>query len=162
MNLLPFRTKQNLRGGWNKPLDRDLSTLQRDMSDFLGDFLGLSGESLPRIYDMGLYPAVDIKNESDRYLIEAELPGMKEEDIYIDIYDNVLSIKGKRESESNREEAGYFHSERYYGAFRRDIPLEEKVRTDDVTAELKKGVLHIELMKKQKRDKDHKKITIKH
>lgn len=160
MDVMPFRTK--LLPKWGRSIDRDFTSLQREMSDVLDNFLGHSSTMFPRIYDMSLFPAVDIKDEIDRYLVEAELPGMKEEDIELDFHNNILTIKGERMTESQKEYQGYSHCERYFGAFRRDIPFEEDVLADNVSAELKKGILHIELMKKEKGKKNHKKIEIKH
>jgi len=160
MDITPFRTK--LLPKWGRSSERDFTSLQKEMNEVMDNFLGHSLSAFPRIYDLSLFPAVDVKDEADRYMIEAELPGMKEDDIELDLHNNILTIKGDRETESQNQSEGYSHCERYFGSFRRDIPFEEEVIPENVSAELKKGILHIELMKKEKSKKSHKKIEIKH
>ncbi|MBT3980980.1 MAG: Hsp20/alpha crystallin family protein [Bacteriovoracaceae bacterium] len=160
MELLPFKSKLFPR--WGRALERDFSGLQREMNDVLDTFFGRNAFSTPQIYDMNFYPAVDIQERDDKYLIEAELPGMTEADIDLDFHNNVLTIRGEKKSEIKNKDNGFTHSERYCGSFKRDIPFYDKVNPEAIVAELKKGILHIELSKKEKGKQSHRKIEINH
>jgi len=160
MQLMPFRTNPFSKMGRN--LERDFFGSQSNMNDVLDNFFGRSMASTPQLYDMNIYPAIDVKDKEDKYQLEAELPGLEENDVQLDLHNNVLTITGQKNSESKTETEDFMHAERYFGAFRRDIPFEEEVDPDNVKAVLKKGILHIELTKREGRKKSHKKIEIKH
>lgn len=95
-------------------------------------------------------PAVDIVEEEGAYLLHAELPGLRIEDVDVEITGNVLSISGKREFEDKREHAGYSRIERRYGSFCRTFTLPETVNTENVQAEMKDGVLTVRVPKSEK------------
>ncbi|TNF97564.1 MAG: Hsp20/alpha crystallin family protein [Gammaproteobacteria bacterium] len=102
-------------------------------------------------------PAVDIKEEDQRYLIRADVPGIKPEDIDISLENGVLTIKGERRHES--EEEGYKRIERVHGTFFRRFTLPDNVDPDKVDAKCKDGVLEIVIDKQEK--VLPKKITVK-
>lgn len=95
----------------------------------------------------GWTPAIDVHADKDNVFVQAELPGMKKEDIEIALHDGVLSISGERKSEDTREENGTYRSERYFGRFHRSIPLETQVNASKVSAQYKDGLLTITLPK---------------
>lgn len=159
MDIMPLRSKVFPRLG--SSMNRDFTGYQREMNDALDNFFGRATSNAPQIYDMNLYPVVDIKNKDDKYLLEAEFPGMKEEEVELDFHNNVLTIKGERKSETKKEDDGFTHTERYFGSFRRDIPFEDEVDPENVKAKLKNGILHIELKKRENGKKSHKRIKIK-
>lgn len=96
----------------------------------------------------GYAPPVDLWEDQDAYWVEAELPGVKAEDVDIDLEENVLTLKGERRLERSTEEEGYRHTERVYGKFTRAFRLPESVDADQVEADLADGVLKIRLPKK--------------
>ncbi len=159
MQLMPFKSNLN-PSKWGRSVDRDIFGLQREINETLDTFLSRAGFSSPQVYDMSFYPAVDLQDREDRYLLEAELPGMKEDEVQLELHNNVLSIRGVKESEAKKKNDDYTYTERYFGSFRRDIPFEDPVDADNVKAELKNGILHIELLKLEKKKKSHKKIKI--
>ncbi len=95
-------------------------------------------------------PAVDIKEEADRFLITADLPGVDPKDIEITMDNGVLTIKGERESEAREEKEGYKRVERVSGAFYRRFSLPDTADAEAIQAKGKDGVLEIILPKHEK------------
>ena len=92
-------------------------------------------------------PAVDITEEPDALVLKAELPGLKPEDIEIEVQNNVLVLKGEHKAEKAEEREGYHVRERRHGTFTRSFMLPETVRTDAIEASLENGVLSVRLPK---------------
>lgn len=95
-------------------------------------------------------PAVDIKEEQDRYVIHADVPGVDPADIEVDMENGVLTIKGQRESEKKEEREGYKRVERVRGSFYRRFSLPDTVDAEKITAKAKNGVLEIVVPKQEK------------
>jgi len=104
-------------------------------------------------------PAVDIASTDDDVTLKVDLPGMKKEDISLDIEENVLTVKGERKTESEEKKNSYYRKERSFGSFKRSFTLSDELLTDDVSAEFVDGVLEITL-KKDKTKAEVKQITI--
>jgi HSP20 family protein len=96
------------------------------------------------------HPAVDIKEEQDKYLIHADLPGVEAKDIDITVENGVLTLKGNRSSESTEERNGYKRVERMQGTFYRRFTLPDSVDADKVEARSRNGVLEIIVPKHEK------------
>jgi HSP20 family protein len=92
-------------------------------------------------------PAVDTYEEGNNIVIKAELPGVKKEDITIDIKDNVLSLKGERSAETEVKEENYYRREQSYGKFFRAFTLPDAVDPGKIEASCKDGVLKISIPK---------------
>jgi HSP20 family protein len=90
-----------------------------------------------------LYPAVDVLESKDSYLIRAELPGMKREDIKVEVKDGTLILSGERKSEKPAEGVEYRHVERVGAKFWRSFSLPETVKHDGIEASYKDGMLEI-------------------
>jgi len=88
-------------------------------------------------------PVMDIQRVNGDLLITAELPGLKKEEVKVEMTEDALIIEGERKREQKEEHKGYHHFERSYGKFYRSIPLPEGANTDQVKAELNDGVLKI-------------------
>jgi len=84
---------------------------------------------------------MDVAEGKDSIIIKAELPGMKADDINISVQGNTLSITGKKKEETEEKKEGYYHSERRFGSFRRDMVLPGDVDTNRVDAAYNDGVL---------------------
>ncbi len=95
-------------------------------------------------------PAVDIKEEQNRFLITADLPGVDPKDIDITMEDGILSIKGERTSENKQENEAYTRVERMSGTFYRRFSLPDTADADRIEATGKDGVLTIVLPKHEK------------
>ncbi len=92
-------------------------------------------------------PALDVTEKEKEYIVEAEVPGMSEDDIQLSLRDNVLTIKGEKKFESEEDEDNYYYRERRYGQFQRSIRLDGGVDDKKVDAEYSNGVLTIHLPK---------------
>lgn len=103
-------------------------------------------------------PRFDVKETRDGYTIHADLPGVRENDLTVSLTGNVLTVSGTREVEKKQEEERYFAMERSYGEFTRSFSLPESADADTIRADLKDGVLSIDLKKRP--DVQSKKITI--
>jgi len=106
-------------------------------------------------------PAVNTREADDAYYIEVDLPGVKKEDISIDVNDNVLTISGERKVEEERKDEEFYRVESVYGKFERSFTLPEDVDADKIEAEAKDGVLTVKIPKAQVVEKAPKKIEIK-
>jgi HSP20 family protein len=89
----------------------------------------------------------DVVEENDKFIITAELPGLKKEDIDISVEGNTLCICGERKQEQEETKADYYQMERAYGRFQREIALPQSVDPNKVSAEYKHGVLKITVPK---------------
>lgn len=93
-------------------------------------------------------PAVDIKEEENRYLVKADLPGVASKDIDVTMENNTLTITGERKSEKEINEKGYHRVERSYGSFTRSFSFPQNADAEKITATNKDGVLEIIIPKK--------------
>jgi HSP20 family protein len=96
---------------------------------------------------MAVMPKIDIKDTKSDLVVKAELPGMKEEEIEVEIADGVMTISGKKMEEKETEEEGYYHKESHSGEFSRSFSLPSDVVADKAEADMKDGVLTIKLPK---------------
>jgi HSP20 family protein len=90
-------------------------------------------------------PEVDIFERDGKLVISVDLPGLKKEDVKVDVTEDAVLIEGERKYEHEQREEGLYRSERSYGHFRRQIPLPEGVKPDTARATFKNGVLEITL-----------------
>ncbi len=104
-------------------------------------------------------PAMDIRESKDAYTVTAELPGMSKKDFDIAVEDNVLTISGDRNLETEGEDENYHRIERSYGSFKRSFTLPIQVVQDKVDARYKDGILTIALPKAE--EAKQRKIEIK-
>ena len=119
--------------------------------DLEGHFNRLFGE-LNRDYDLfdrGWSPAVDLKEEEQGYTLEADLPGLKKEDIDLTVVDNVITIKGERKQETETKEKGYHRVERRYGTFERSFEIPGGFEAAKIEAKFDNGVLRVTLPKRE-------------
>ena len=94
-------------------------------------------------------PSVDVYENEGGYVLKADLPGMKKEDIKIDVNDGTLTIKGEKKLEEKTEKDNYVRVERSFGSFMRSFTLTDDVDTENIEAAYKDGVLEITLTKKE-------------
>ena len=93
-------------------------------------------------------PAVDISESPEAIVVHAELPGIKPEDVKVDVENNVLTLRGERRSETKKDEGTMHRVERFYGTFSRQFLLPRTVDPEKIEAELKEGVLTVRLHKR--------------
>lgn len=104
-------------------------------------------------------PSIDVYEEKDTVVVKAELPGMKKEDIEVNLSGETLTIKGEKKQEEEVKEDNYYRRERTYGAFSRAIDLPCEVKSAEIKASFKDGVLEIRMPKTEEAKK--KSIAVK-
>jgi HSP20 family protein len=104
-------------------------------------------------------PAFDVTENEKEYVINGELPGIESKDLDISLLDGILTIKGEKKQEKEEKEENYHRVERRYGSFSRSFRVPENVRTDELDAGYKDGVLKLTLPKKE--ETTAKKIEVK-
>ncbi|HEX2870526.1 MAG TPA: Hsp20/alpha crystallin family protein [Polyangiaceae bacterium] len=103
---------------------------------------------MPLQADVSFAPSFEVKENKESFIFKADLPGVAEKDLQVQLNDNRLSVSGKRESEKTEQNETYYASERSYGSFTRSFTLPEGVDADKAHAELKNGVLSIAIPKR--------------
>src|SRR5947209_5219179 len=96
-------------------------------------------------------PEMDLVETDDSYLLKADLPGMKQDDVSIEFNDGTLTISGERKADYERKEKGYFRLERSFGRFSRSLTLPDGVDPDRIAAEFHDGVLEVTVPKPEQR-----------
>src|ERR687889_1062973 len=96
-------------------------------------------------------PPMDLVEADDHFLLKADLPGLGEEDVSIELRDNALTISGERKSEHETRERGWYRVERSFGRFSRSLTLPEGVDADAITANFHNGVLEVRIPKPEER-----------
>ena len=144
-DLVPFRNRSR----------RDVAEREEDpfnnlVSDFFGDVMDFAGRSF----------RADIKENDEEYTIEAEMPGIKKEDIELEINDDYLTISAEHSEEKEEKEENYIRRERRQGKYTRSFYL-ENVNQDDIEAEYNDGVLKVHLPKEEKTPVKKRTIDIK-
>ena len=130
---------------------RELTSLQNEMNRLFTTFFdtptGGNGESAARRW----IPAMDLVETEDHFVLKADLPGLAEGDVSLEVEDNVLTVSGERKAEPDDQREGYVRVERAYGAFRRSLTLPEGIDPEGVTASFDKGVLEVRIPKPEER-----------
>ena len=123
---------------------RDLENVSNRLARVFDDVSAGNGRS-------GWNPAMNVEETNDGLVLSAELPGLTEEDISIELENNVLSISGEKSEERTEgdEDRRYHLWERSYGAFQRSFTLPRTVKADDIRAVFDKGILRISLPKQE-------------
>ncbi|MFO1186937.1 MAG: Hsp20/alpha crystallin family protein [Alphaproteobacteria bacterium] len=146
--------------GLADPFERLQDEMDRIFSPYLRSFhwprLGFTPTD-----DGVLLATLDVSETPETVQIVADVPGIKEKDLDITLNDHFLTLKGRRESESEEKRKNYHRVERSYGEFQRRVALPCEVDADHVDAKLKDGVLTITLPKSVKAMEQVKKITVK-
>jgi HSP20 family protein len=132
---------------------RELDEVQNRLSSFFGGFPEF-GRFPKRLFGNGditlpnWSPQVDISEDDKEYMVKADLPEMKKEDVKVTVENGVLSISGERKSEKEEEKKKFHRIERSYGTFLRTFTLPDDADFNKIAAEFKEGVLKVHLAKK--------------
>ena len=122
-----------------------MTSFRKEMDRLLDRFLEPAWTELPAVGEW--QPKVDISETKDALIVKAELPGVDQKDIAVSLQDNVLSVKGEKEGETEEKDKRYHRVERSYGVFSRVMRLPAAVDGGKATAEFKEGVVTITLPK---------------
>jgi HSP20 family protein len=102
--------------------------------------------------------AIDLQEQDDKYVLRADVPGMKAEDVQIEVEDDVLTVTGKHEETEEEKKGDFVRRERRYGSFSRSMTLPKGVSSDQIEASCKDGVL--EVMIPRPKEAERQKVTI--
>ncbi|HEU5360620.1 MAG TPA: Hsp20/alpha crystallin family protein [Candidatus Deferrimicrobiaceae bacterium] len=105
-------------------------------------------------------PSVDIYEEGGDVVVKSELPGMKKEDIEVNLTEDSITISGEKKKEEKVEKKGYSRLERSYGSFTRSFGLPSEVRTEEAKAKFKDGILEIRIPKTEEAKRKARKVSI--
>jgi HSP20 family protein len=132
--------------------------LANEFETMFGRAIGMP--SMPEKSEGGRFlPSLDISETSDAYQVTVDLPGVKPDDVRLEIHENQLMVSGKRESSSEKKDKNYHRVERSFGEFKRSILLPTAVNQEAIEATYDAGVLHVNLPKAVKNGS--KKIEVK-
>jgi HSP20 family protein len=139
---------------------RELSSLQAEVNRLFQSFFdtpltGAVGNGVRR-----WHPAMDLVETEDHFVLRADLPGLSEDDVKVEVEDNVLTISGERRHEDEVKKGGYYRIERATGAFARTLTLPDGVDADAVEASFDKGVLEVRIPKPEERKPRRVAITV--
>jgi len=142
-----------------------LENVKKEMDEWFEEHFGkgealVKGESI--FSDKGLLkmPAVDIQEKDDKYVVHAELPGVKKDEIQVEYRDGLLTIKGEKKFEHEEKKKDFHRIERSYGSFHRSFQIPEEINEDEIKGEYKNGVLELTLPMKEPEKRKAKKIEI--
>jgi len=133
--------------------------MQRDMDDLLSVFSPQTTSFFGPGHLTNVYPAVNVYNDGESYVVRAELPGVDPKSIDIEVTGDTLTLKGRREVPELPREASYHRRERDFGEFRRSLTLPDRVDGSKVVAAYEHGVLEVRLPHAE--EAKARKITIK-
>jgi HSP20 family protein len=112
--------------------------MSEEMDRTFGSFFGQSGRGSGT-----WFPAIEVAEQNGQLQVHAELPGIKPEDVKVEVTSDSLILRGERKSENEQRSGGTYRSERRYGEFYREIPLPQGVSPEDAKAQFRNGVLEI-------------------
>jgi HSP20 family protein len=138
---------------------REPGTIQNEMNRLFNTFFDTPTHSNGATHRRWI-PAMDLVETEDSFVLSADLPGVSESDVNIEVEDNVLTISGERKSEHEDRKAGYYRVERSYGSFRRSLTLPEGVDPEAVKATFDKGVLQVTVPKPEQQTPRKVQITV--
>lgn len=105
-------------------------------------------------------PEIDVFEKDNRLVTKIDLPGMKKEDVKVEVTDHHLAISGERKTEAEEKKENFYRCEREYGSFYRAVPLPEGVKLEDVKATFSDGVLEVSIPLPGKREAKARKVEI--
>ena len=131
---------------------RELSSLQHEMNRLFGSFFDTpAGVSTVGGAQRRWIPAMDLVEGEDAYVLRADLPGLGDDDVKIELEENVLTISGERRSEHEERAEGLRRVERAYGSFSRPLTLPSGIDADKIAAAFTDGVLEVRIPKPAER-----------
>ncbi len=144
-------------------IERRFQEMERRFEDIIRRPLSLLPSWMPRLKMHELEeitPSIDIFTKGDDVVVKAELPGIKKEDVDVDLTEDTITISGEKKKEEKVEKKDYYSYESSYGSFKRSFSLPAVVQTEKASAKFKDGVLEIRIPKTEEAKKKEKKIMI--
>ena len=131
---------------------RELQSIQQEMNRLFGAaFDSQAGSSTAAAGTRSWIPAMDLVEEDDEFVLRADLPGVQDEDVNVELQDDVLTIAGERKADHEQRTAGYYRIERAIGTFSRSLTLPEGIDPEGIEASFNNGVLEVRVPKPEER-----------
>ena len=130
---------------------RELHTIQQEMNRLFNTFFDAPAQSAGTGGARRWVPAMDLVETDDHFVLRADLPGLDEGGVNVEVNDNVLTISGERKYEHEAKKDGYYRLERGSGQFNRSLTLPDGVDLDAIEASFEKGVLEVRVPKPEER-----------
>ena len=144
-----------------------LDDLKGQLDKWFGEYfsknkeVATSGESIfSETGSLMRFPVVDIQEQKDKYIVHAEIPGMKKDEIEVEYRDGYLTIRGEKKFEHEEKKKDFHRIERSYGSFHRTFEIPEEINEDAVKGEYKNGILSIALPMRNPEKRRIKRIEI--
>ena len=139
-------------------------SLRDEMNRLFDDFFyGFGRPFLPAMRPTAMrefMPSVDVSETDGQVQVSAELPGMTEKDINVELDEDMVTISGEKKQEDEEEKGGRYWRESSYGSFRRDVPLPTSVDTDNAKASFKNGKLRVTIPKSEEAKEKRKSVKV--
>jgi len=133
-----------------------LKTLQEEINEL---FEIDRSPSSPGLFDRNISPAMDVIENDQNYVVRCEVPGIELKDMELSIVSNVLTIKGEKKTNDNENQLTFYKKECWTGTFQRTVSLPKSADAEKISAELKEGILTVNLPKKE--EAKPKQISVK-
>ncbi len=130
---------------------RELHSIQQEMNRLFGSVFDAQAGGGEGNGGRRWIPAMDLVEDGEHFVLSADLPGVDEDDVSVELEDNVLSISGERKSQREERREGYYRIERAAGKFSRSLTLPEGIDPDGIQASFEKGVLEVRVPKPEQR-----------
>jgi HSP20 family protein len=130
---------------------RELSSLQNEMNRLFNTVFDAPAAGGNGGQARRWVPAMDLLETEEHFVLRADLPGMREGDVSIELEDNVLTVSGERKAEHEDRQEGYYRVERAFGSFSRSLTLPKGIDPESVTAHFDSGVLEVRIPKPEER-----------
>ena len=148
---------------WNPT--KELLGVEKEFSRLFDSFnnrFGLKSSKNDEEYMNAVWsPLTDVIEDTDKYSLRLDLPGVKKEDVKISFVNGKLTISGERHSETEKKDSTYHHIERAFGKYYRSFSLPEKIVEDRIEAEFKDGILNISIPKAEEAKPKQIEVKIK-
>jgi HSP20 family protein len=139
----------------------ELNTIQNEMNRLFNTFFDQPGQTGRGNGAMRRWlPPMDLVETTDHYVLRADLPGLSDGDVNLQLEDNVLTLSGERKAEHDGQHEGYYRLERAFGAFSRSLTLPDGVDPNAIEAHFDRGVLEVRIPKPEQKKPRTVQITL--
>jgi HSP20 family protein len=129
----------------------ELNTIQNEMNRLFNNFFDQPAAGRDSAPSRRWMPAMDLVETTDHYVLRADLPGLSDDDVNVQLEDNVLTISGERSAKHEHDAQGYYRIARAFGSFARSLTLPDGVNPDMVHAHFDRGVLEVTIPKPEQK-----------
>jgi HSP20 family protein len=130
---------------------RELQAIQQEMNRIFGSAFDAQGNATNGSMASRWIPPMDLVEDEEHFVVRADLPGIEERDVNVELEDSVLTISGERKPDVDARKEGHYRMERAHGTFSRSLTLPEGIDPDGIGASFSKGVLEVRIAKPEQR-----------